>query len=154
MAAAHFIRKKAEEISHPHRRLQDISRGKAHAADRLINRFDHSRAGVMSVQRAGPCHFILLLRQKAFQLLIFPRPACFFRIKGIGQSTPAHILSKDRLFFRRSIPVFLFQCEKSADSLYIALVFCLRAAFPQMLVCNPIVLGRNLCRTCKGNFIL
>ena len=90
-AVSHFLRQHTKEIAHTHRRLQNISGLKSHTVHRFIDGLNDRRAGVMGVEGGASGGGIFLRGQQLFQLGILGSPCRFFRVKGIGKATPAHI---------------------------------------------------------------
>ena len=88
---SHFLRQKAEEIAHAHGWLQNIARGKAHAADCFVDRPDNGGACVVRVQDGGAGSRIFLRRKRSVQLLKLIRPVWLCLVKGIRKPTPSNI---------------------------------------------------------------
>ena len=136
------VRQHSEEVAHTHRRLQDVARLKAHFLDCIINRANHHRGGIVSVQSAGTGGGVFILREQPFQFCVFLCPVILIRVKGICQTAPAHILRKHLLLLGGGTPVLLFQLEQGSDGFNVpgVLLFC--AALTQMIVRDVEVPGR------------
>ena len=70
-AVSHFLRQHPEEVSHTHRRFQNVAGLKAHASHRFIDGLDNRRAGVVGVQGGASGGCIFLRGQQFLQLGIF-----------------------------------------------------------------------------------
>ena len=90
-AILHGIRQHSKEVAHAHGRLQDVARPEAYAFHCIVDTTDDGGAGVVGVQGAGTGGGVLVLREQPLQLCVFLCPTVFAGVKGICQTTPAHI---------------------------------------------------------------
>ena len=118
----------------------------------------------MGIQRGCPCHFIVLLREKGFQLRILPGPAIFIGIESIRKAAPTDILGKSSLLLRCGVPVFRFKGKQRFDGSDVTGKFLLRPTFPEMVIRDTEVdagdiffgdffLNRNRSRFCGCVFL-
>ena len=133
-AVLHRFRQHPEEVSDTHGGLQDIPGLESHLPQCVIDRSDYGGAGVVGIQRGCPCHFIILLREKGFQLRILPGPAIFVGIESIRKAAPTDILGKSSLLLRCGIPVFRFKGKQRFDGSDVTGKFLLRPTFPEMVI--------------------
>ena len=80
-----------KERTHTHAGLQHIAAHAAHAGQRAVHGMDDGRRRVERCQRGFLRGGIFLRRQQFFQLRVLAVPVVFFRVKGIGQTTPPEI---------------------------------------------------------------
>ena len=71
LTVGHFGRQHTEEIADAHGRFQDITGGKAHSANRVIDGADNRRACKVGVQGRCPCRGVFLRGKGRIQLLKF-----------------------------------------------------------------------------------
>ena len=79
---------------------------------------------------------IFLRGQQLFQLGILGSPCRFFRVKGIGKATPAHITGKNLLLFGACLLSGSFQLFQQTNGINICLELGFWTAFAQMLIGN------------------
>ena len=124
-----MIWKHPEKVAHAASWLQNITTGKAHAPDGLVNPTNHRGAGVVGI-KGGPSGGGVFLRgQQLIQLGIFLTPAFLVRVKSIGKATPAHIPGEDFQLLRRCLPGGFLQVFQQLDCLDIGLKLGFGAAF-------------------------
>ena len=136
MAVSHFLRQHTKEIAHTHRRLQNISGLKSHTVHRFIDGLNDRRAGVMGVEGRASGGSIFFWGQQLFQLGIFRSPCGLLRVKGVGQTAPAHISRKNLLLFGACLLSGNFQLFQQTNRIDICLELGFRTAFAQMLIGN------------------
>ena len=135
-AVSHFFRQHTEEIAHTAGRLQDVAGLKTHAAHGLIDGPDYRGTGVVRVEGGTSGGSIFFRGQQLFQLGIFRSPCGLLRVKGVGQTAPAHILGKNFLLLRRCLFSGFLQIFQQLDCRDIGLKLGFRTAFAQMLIGN------------------
>ena len=91
LGTGHALRQEAEEVAHAAGGFQDIAALIAHIGDSLIDGLDDGGAGVMGIEGGSPCRSIFLRGKRRLQFQELTGPVCFIRVKGIGQTAPAHI---------------------------------------------------------------
>ena len=94
----------------------------------------------MGVQGGAARRRIFLVRQKAFELLIFLLPACIFGIKCLRQTAPADVFGERFLFLRRCLPALRFNLLERLDGGNVERILRLCAAFAQMVIRDAEVL--------------
>ena len=135
-AVAHFLREHTEEVADAHGRLQNVAGLEAHISNRFIDGPDDRGAGVVGVEGGSAGGFIFCWRKGGFQLLILRCPAGFAGIKGIRQTTPAHISGQNFLFLTGCLPSLGFNGFQSCDGIHIPAEFDFGTAHAQILVRN------------------
>ena len=88
----------------------------------------------MRVERRAACRRIFLVRQKAFELLIFLLPTRIFGIKRLRQTAPADIFGERFLFLRRCLSALGFNLPECLDGGNVERILRLCAAFAQMVI--------------------
>ena len=87
---------------------------------------------------------IFLRGQQTAQLHIFLRPVSIFAVKGLRDAAPAHIIRKDFLFFRGSLPFLSFDLFEQLNCRYVICKLGLGASYAQSFVGNMVVFRREL----------
>ena len=145
-AALHSFREHSEEVAHAHRRLQNISRSKAHIAHRIIDSLNHGGTGIVTVECGGAGRFVFLRGQDCGELPVFVCPRGLARVKGIRQTTPAHISRQHLLLIWRRCSPFGLDLLERANSRDIVAKLGFRAALAQVVVGDTKVLRGGLLR--------
>ena len=107
----------------------------------------------MGVQGAGTGGGILVLGKQPFQFGVLFRPAVLIGVKGICQTSPAHILGKHLLFLSGGTPMLLFQLEQGADGFNVPRVLLLRTSDTQIIIRDVEVPGKFKCGSFRFNCI-
>ena len=140
LAALHRFRQTAEKVANAAGRLQYVAGLEAHFAQSVIHCLDNGRAGIVGVQGGAARRRIFLVRQKAFELLIFLLPACIFGIKCLRQTAPADVSGEDFLLVRARLPALRFNLLERLDGGNVERILRLCAAFAQMVIRDAEVL--------------
>ena len=140
LAALHRFRQHTEEVAHAAGGFKHVSVPKAHAVQGFIHRPDNDGAGIVGVQGGAARRRIFLVRQKAFELLIFLLPACIFGIKCLRQTAPADVSGEDFLLVRARLPALRFNLLERLDGGNVERILRLCAAFAQMVIRDAEVL--------------
>ena len=140
LAALHCFRQHTEEVAHAAGGFKHVSVPKAHAAQGFIHRPDNDGAGIVGVQGGAARRRIFLVRQKAFELLIFLLPARIFGIKRLRQTAPADVFGERFLFLRRRLSALGFNLLERLDGGNVERILRLCAAFAQMVIRDAEVL--------------
>ena len=88
----------------------------------------------MRVERRSPRRCILIIRQQAFELLVFLLPARIFGIKCLRQTAPADVFGERALFLRCCLPFLGFDLLERLDGGNVERILRLCAAFAQMVI--------------------
>ncbi len=140
-AVSHFLRQHTEEVAHTAGRLQDVSGLKSHTVHRFIDGLNDRRAGVMGVEGRASGGSIFFRGQQLSQLGIFRSPCGLLRVKGVGQTAPAHIPGKNFLLLRRCLFSGFLQIFQQLDCRDIGLKLGFRTAFAQVVVGDTEILS-------------
>ena len=119
-AFLHFFRKHSDEITDSAGRFQDVTLTEPHLLKCLVDAVDDSRRCVESSQSAGSCGFIFIRGQDAFEHCILGLPRACVRVKGFGDTAPAHIFREDDLFIRGGEAVFFLTPFQNGDRRIVA----------------------------------
>ena len=150
LAALHRFRQHTEEVAHAAGGFKHVSVLKAHAVQGFIHRPDNDGAGIVGVQGGAACRRIFLVRQKAFELLIFLLPACIFGIKCLRQTAPADVSGEDFLLVRARLPALRFNLLERLDGGNVERILRLCAAFAQMVIRDAEIMYARLFGFCAG----
>ena len=88
----------------------------------------------MRIQGGAARRRIFLVRQKAFELLIFLLPTRIFGIKCLRQTAPADVFGERFLFLRRCLSALGFNLLERLDGGNVERILRLCAAFAQMVI--------------------
>ena len=111
------------------------------AAHGLIDGPDYRGTGVVRVEGGTSGGSIFLRGQQLFQLGIFRSPCGLLRVKGVGQTAPAHIPGKNFLLLRRCLFSGFLQIFQQLDCRDIGLKLGFRTAFTQVVVGDTEILS-------------
>ena len=139
-ALVHAFRQHTEEVTHAAGGFKHVSVLKAHAVQGFIHRPDNDGAGIVGVQGGAARRRIFLVRQKAFELLIFLLPACIFGVECLRQTAPADVFGERFLFLRHRLSVLGFNLLERLDGGNVERILRLCAAFAQMVIRDAEVL--------------
>ena len=142
-AALHFRWKHSKEVTDTHRRLQNISRFKTHLPYGIVDRLNDGRTGIVSIQSRSSCRSIFIFRKQIFQGKILLCPISFIRVKGIRETAPADEIRQNLLFFRSSVPIFVFQLKQSFNGFHVPCKFLLWSTFTKMVIRDMEIYRRN-----------
>ena len=140
-AVLHGFGQTAEEVPDAHAGLQNIARFKAHVFQRLIYGMNDGGTGIVGVQRGGSCRLVFLRCEKLLQFRIFRAPVFLLRVKGVCQTTPAHIPGEHFLLIGASLKSFGFQLFQQPDGADVCLILGLGTACTQVRIRDAEVLG-------------
>ena len=140
LAALHRFRQTAEKVANAAGRLQYVAGLEAHFAQSVIHCLDNDGAGIVGVQGGAARRRIFLVRQKAFELLIFLLPARVFGVECLRQTAPADIFGERFLFLRRCLSALGFNLLERLDGGNVERILRLCAAFAQMVIRDAEVL--------------
>ena len=104
----------------------------------------------MGVQGGAARRRIFLVRQKAFELLIFLLPSCIFGIKCLRQTAPADVSGEDFLLVRARLPALRFNLLERLDGGNVERILRLCAAFAQMVIRDAEIMYARLFGFCAG----
>ena len=105
LGGAHAVRDKPHEIADAARRLQHISRLKAHVVHSVVNRLNDNRRRVECRQRRLSCRSIFILGENGSQFIIMG----IVFLKELSQAAPSDIIRQNSLFIRISQTMLVLQ---------------------------------------------